>query len=139
MSIRTSVAVLGVVALGALPLMARQSMSEEEYGKAMTEIRFLVGDANLHIDARYWPDLSEDVAKLRTQFESVQAFWEARGNDAAVGFAQAAIDALEPILVAGDDRDQGAARSAVRGLQSTCTPCHDEFREETADGFRIKD
>ena len=108
MSVRKSVAVLGVVAVGVLPLMARQSISEEEYGKAMTEIRFLVGDANLHIDARYWPDLSEDVSKLRAQFESVQAFWEARGNDAAVGFAQASIDALEPILQAGDDRDQAA-------------------------------
>ena len=55
-------AVLGAFFICALPVGALQStMTEEEYGAAMTEINFIVGDAELHIDARYWPELFEDL------------------------------------------------------------------------------
>ena len=85
-----------------LPVAALQeAMNEEDYAKAMIEIRFLMQDAGLHIDARYWPDLAEDVAKLEAQFDKVEAFWSARGTADGVKLTQAAIAALEPIRVAG--------------------------------------
>ena len=66
---------------------ARQAeLTEESYGPLMTEIRFIVGDAELHVDARYWPDLGEDLDKLFPMFRQMEAFWEGRGNDEAVGF-----------------------------------------------------
>ena len=139
MHTRMFVAASAVALVLAIPLSAGQDvMSEEEYGAAMTEIRFLVQDMNLHIDARYWPELGEDVQKMQAQFEMVQAFWEARSTDEAVTFAQAAIDALGPIRGAAGDRNIGGAQEAVRGLQDACAACHDQFREETADGFRIR-
>jgi hypothetical protein len=116
----------------------QEAMNEEDYAKAMIEIRFLMQDAGLHIDARYWPDLAEDVAKLEAQFDKVEAFWSARGTADGVKLTQAAIAALEPIRVAGDEQSTDGAQAALRGLQGACQSCHAQFREETADGFRIK-
>ena len=139
MHIRRFVAASAVALVFTLPVGAGQeAMSEEEYAAAMTEIRFLVQDAGLHTDARYWPDLAEDVSKLNAQFDKVEAFWTARDTADAVKLTQAAIAALEPIRVASDEQSTQGAQAAVRELQTTCQACHAQFREETADGFRIK-
>ena len=129
-----------VLLLCGLSVRAQQSaMTEEEYSAAMTEINFIIGDAELHIDARYWPELFEDLGKLRTQFEQVEAFWSARGSEEAVGFAQKILEGLAPIGTAGDEKDTQAASSTLRALQTTCQSCHDAFREQGPDGYRIKD
>ena len=133
------VAAIGVAFVCTLPAGALQSvMTEEEYGEAMTEINFIVGDAELHIDARYWPELSEDLRKLRTQFEQVEAFWTARGSEEAAGFARQVIDGLSPIRTAMDERDPQAASASLRALRGTCESCHEAFREPGPDGYRIK-
>ena len=101
---------MGIVLLCVLSVRAEQSaMTEEDYSAAMTEINFIVGDAELHIDARYWPELFEDLGKLRTQFEQVEAFWSARGTEEAVGFAQKILEGLAPIEMAADEKDTQAA------------------------------
>ena len=139
MCIRKLSVVVAVTLLTALPtLTAQEAMTEEEFAKAMTELNFLVGDAELHIDARYWPDLGEDIRKLRTQFEMVEVFWTARGTAEAAAFAQQAIEALDPIQVASDEKNPQAAHAAVRELRGTCQACHQQFREEIDDGYRIK-
>ena len=70
MHIRRFVVATTVALVLALPVSALQEpMDEEAYAKAMIEIRFLMQDAGLHIDARYWPDLAEDVVKLEAQFD----------------------------------------------------------------------
>lgn len=140
MPVSKPVAALAVLLAGMVPLAAQDAtLTEEEYGAAMTEIRFLVLDTELHIDARYWPDLDEDLRKLRMEFERVEGFWTARDVDEAVTLAQAARQAIEPIQTAHDEQDQAAARSALRGLRQTCDACHEQFREETPDGFRIRE
>jgi hypothetical protein len=131
---------MGIVLLCVLSAKAQQStMTEEEYSATMTEINFIIGDAELHIDARYWPELFEDLGKLRTQFEQVEAFWSARGSEEAVGFAQNILEGLAPIGTAGDEKDTQAASSALRALRTSCQSCHDAFREQGSDGYRIKD
>jgi len=133
------VAALGAAFICALPVGALQStMTEEEYGAAMTEINFIVGDAELHIDARYWPELFEDLGKLRTQFEQVEAFWTARGSDEAAVFARDVIVGLGPIGTAGDEKDTQAASRALREISGTCESCHEAFREQGPDGYQIK-
>ena len=133
------VAAMGAALVCTLPAGALQSaMTEEEYGAAMTEINFIVGDAELHIDARYWPELFEDLGKLRTQFEQVEAFWTARGTDEAAGFARQVIEGLSPIGTAADEKDPQAASAALQALRGTCESCHDAFREPGPDGYQIK-
>ena len=115
-----------------------QAPTEEEYGPLMNEIRLTVGDADLHVDARYWPELGEDLDKLFPMAQQVEAFWTARGNDGAVGFAQEMLAALKELSDAAIAQDRGAARSGVVAVRATCQPCHEVHREETADGYRIK-
>ncbi len=79
---------LGLLVAGVGSATAQDPPTEEEYGPLMTEIRFTVGDAELHVDARYWPELGEDLDKLMPMFRQVEAFWTARGTDDAVGFAK---------------------------------------------------
>ena len=114
------------------------TLTEEEYGPMMTEARFLVGDAELHVDARYWPDLGEDLDKLFLMFRQIEAFWTARGNDDAVVFAKEALVILKEVGDAGIAMEQGPARAAIKALRITCASCHEAHREETADGYRVK-
>jgi hypothetical protein len=118
---------------------ARQTVpTDEEYGPLMTEIRFTVGDADLHVDARYWPELGEDLDKLIPMFRQVEAFWSQRGTDDAVGFAQQSLVVLDDLGDATVEQNRGAARAAVDALRGTCQPCHEAYREQTEDGYRIK-
>jgi cytochrome c553 len=135
-----SLGVVLVVLMGAGPMATpRQAeLTEEEYGPMMTEIRFIVGDAELHVDARYWPDLGEDLDKLFPMFRQIEAFWTARGNDGALAFTQEALVILKEIGDAGIAMEQGPARASIRTLRTTCASCHEAHREETADGYRIK-
>ena len=129
---------VAALAAGGFGVAAQDALTEETYGPAMTEIRLLVGDAELHVDARYWPELGEDLDKLFPMFRQIEAFWNDRGNEDAVAKTLNSIEALREIGDAGIAMDQGRARSGIRALRATCTPCHEAHREETADGFRIK-
>ena len=118
---------------------ARQSVpTEEEYGPLMIEIRFTVGDAELHVDSRYWPETREDLDKLVPMFEQVEAFWAARGTDEAVGFATEALAALNDLGDAAVNQNLEGARAAITALRGTCGSCHENHRELTDDGYRIK-
>lgn len=117
---------------------AQEALTEETYGPTMSEIRLIVGDAELHVDARYWPELGEDLDKLFPMFRQIEAFWTARGNDDAVARTLTTIEALREIGDAGIAMEQGRARAGIRALRGTCQSCHDAHREETADGYRIR-
>ena len=109
---------------------ARQSVpSEEEYGPLMTEIRFTVGDAELHVDSRYWPETREDLDRLVPMFEQVEAFWAARGTDDAVEFATAALAALNDLGDAAVAQNVAGARAAISALRGICGSCHESHRE----------
>ena len=100
---------------GGLAAAVRQSApTEAEYGPLMTEIRFTVGDAELHVDSRYWPETREDLDKLVPMFEQVEAFWTARGTDDAVGFAQQALAALNDLGDAAVGQNLASARGDHR-------------------------
>ena len=130
---------LSLLAASGLALVARQSApTEEEYGPLMTEIRFIVGDADLHVDARYWPELGEDLDKLLPMLRQVEAFWTARGTDGAVGLAKETIAAFNELSAAAIDQNRGGARAAVIALRASCASCHETHREQTDDGYRIK-
>ena len=128
----------GLVVVGLTAAVRQSPPTEEEYGPLMTEIRLTVGDADLHVDARYWPELGEDLDKLFPMAQQGEAFWTARGNDGAVGCAQQMLAALKELSDAAIAQDRGAARAGVVSVRATCQPCHEAHREETDDGYRVK-
>ena len=131
-------AVLALVTVGVQAWAFQTTMTDEEYEAAMKEIRLTVLDSQGHIDARYWPELERQVGRLETFFGQVETFWSARGSDAAVGFAQDALQALAGLSTAAGERDHGAAQDALKTLQVACQSCHGQFREEIDDDYRIK-
>ncbi len=139
MRTRGLIAIVSVVILSGLRVGALQTApTETEYDAAMKEIRLSLGDAEGHVDARYWPETEEDGAALAELFEQVQAFWEARDTAAAVEIAGAAIAASRALRAAAAQNDFDAARSAFGDLRGTCAACHRDYREETEDGYRVK-
>ena len=129
---------LALMTVGMQVWAVQATLTDEEYDAAMKEIRLTVRDSEGHLDARYWPELTTQVGRLQTFFGRVEAFWSARGSDTAVGFAQDALEALEGLSTAAGEQDLEAARDALKTLQGACQSCHAQFREETADGYRIK-
>lgn len=120
------------LAAGGLAAAAQEPLTDETYDPALSEIRLILGDAELHVDARYWPELGEDLEKLFTMFRQIEEFWTERGNDDAVARALASIERLRDIGGAAGEMDQGRARSGVRALRATLS-CHDRDQEEAAD------
>jgi len=130
-------AVVGVV-LGVTLVSAQDPVTEADYEGAMKELQYLVNDAAMHIDASYFGDLGEDSDKLFTQLTKVEAFWKAQEQPKAVEIAGQALSAVSGISRASGAQDGPAATAALADLRKSCGACHGEFREETADGFRIK-
>ena len=129
-----------VLALGSLlaNAAAQDAVTEADYDAAMKELRFLASDVSIHIDASYWGDLGEDTDKLRREFAKVESFWEAQQQPDAVVAVGQALEAVSTISRAAGAEDRVAATAGLTALRDACQTCHAEFREETADGFRIK-
>ena len=139
MHARGLIVIVPVVIVCGLRIGALQTApTEAEFEATMTEIRLTLGDAEGHIDARYWPETEEDGAAFVELFEQVQAFWEARDTETAVAIAGTAIAASRALTAAAAQNDLDAARSAFGDLRGTCAACHGDYREETEDGYRVK-
>ena len=126
-----------VVAFGARPG-AQTAPTEADYEAAMKQINMTNIDAEGHIDAMYWPEMTDAVGALEKLFARVEAFWDARQAEKAAALAGDALKAVSALSQATGAQDQEAARRALRDLRGVCQSCHQEFREQTADGYRIK-
>ena len=121
------------------PTGARQTgLNETDFPATMKEIGLTVGDAEGHIDARYWPETEEDGQRLAAKFQLVEEFWLNRGTDAAAGIAADAVTASNNLTTVARANDYSGSRNALAAIRKTCGACHQDFREETEDGYRIK-
>ena len=121
------------------PTGARQTaLNEAELSSTMKEIGLTVGDAEGHIDARYWPETEEDGQRLAAMFQLVEEFWLNRGTDAAARIAADAVTASNNLTTVARANDYSGSQNALAAIRKTCGACHQDFREETEDGYRIK-
>ncbi|HAK56028.1 MAG: hypothetical protein QF463_15280 [Vicinamibacterales bacterium] len=141
MRTRVSIAVVTAFAVALLAPGAgarQEALTEAEYDATMKELRLTVGDAEQHIDSRYWPETEEDGDRLAAMFEQVQGFWSARDVEAAATLAAAGVTASRALSLAASRNEYDATREALSEIRGTCGPCHQSYREETDDGYRIK-
>lgn len=132
---------LGIAALAvamAVPVWAQQVMSEEDYDATMKTIRVTQQGINEHLEAQSASALGDDGTALVEAFEKVNAFWTAREESAAMELAGKALAASRVFQEAGAAGNFDAAGTAFGELRSTCMPCHQQYRERTEDGYRIK-
>ncbi len=139
MFLRRSLLAAALVALLALPAIAQQAMSEENYDAAMKQVRATFGGVRDQVEAEAGADVAAAGKELAELFEKVEAFWEAREVESAIEISAGARDAALELQKAGETGNFEAAGEAFQLLRATCRGCHGQYREELADGsYRIK-
>jgi cytochrome c556 len=139
MKYRKLFGVLALIGAVAVPVWAQQAVSEEDYDLAMKAIRATQQGVNGHLEAQNAAEVGADGAKLVEAFETVEAFWRGRNEEAALELSTKALQASRQFQEAGGAGNFDAATAAFGEIRSTCMPCHQQYRERVeGGGFRIK-
>jgi len=102
------------------------AQSDSDYQGYMKTVFATNGSMQKNIAAKDAAAVAADANKLQDTFKQVEAFWQKRNADDAVGFAKQAQNIAA--TVAADAKTIGAA----------CGGCHMAHREKTDAGFKIK-
>ena len=89
----------------------QQVLTEAEFDATMKEVGLTLGDAEGHIDARYWPETAVDGQRLRSMFQEVEAFWKAREGEEAAIMAADAMAASRAMTTAAKENNRESART----------------------------
>ena len=138
MSHRRLFGIIALIAAVAVPVWAQQAVSEEDYDAAMKAIRATQQGVGDHLEAESAADVGADGAKLVEEFTKVEAFWSARNEEPAMELATQALQAARSFQEAGAAGNFDAASAAFGEIRATCMPCHQQYRERTENGYRIK-
>ena len=127
---------------GGLVLSAQATLSNEDHPKIMKANAQAAGALNKAIGSGAYADARMQVATLRQNFTSLQAFWMDKKKDDAVAILKdgvARLEALDKVLAA-PTVDQMLAQAAAKEFAgNTCGACHKLYREGDAQsGFRFK-
>ena len=115
--IKLAVALFTAIVL-AVSLVSAQEVSQEDYDAAINELRFILTDTAMHIDASYFGDLGEDSDKAFTQFSKIETFWKAKGQEKALELTEQAFAAISGISRASGAQDGSAATAALTELRA---------------------
>jgi cytochrome c556 len=131
---------LTIVACGVVG--AQANLSSDDHAKLMKANAQAAGAMNKAIGSGAFADARMQVATLRQNFTSIQAFWMDKKKDDALAIVKdglTRLDALDKILGA-TTIDQMAAQAAAKEFGgNTCGACHKLYREGDAQtGFRFK-
>jgi hypothetical protein len=107
------------------------------YNVVMKDIQTTFGILRKNIEANP-AAAAEDAAKLEGYFAEVEAFWMPFNTQDAIGSARSGREAAAAIGAAAKANDVKKAQASVAAVQATCTNCHRNHREQTANGFLIK-
>ena len=113
-------------------------MSEADYSKYMKEVASTNGGLR-GAGAAPTDDNVKAAQRLNVIFKDVQAYWEGKKVDDAVGFAKAAVAASDTLAKALTAKDEAAVGAAQKMLAGQCAGCHMAHREKTPEGtFKMK-
>ena len=134
------ISLLTIVACGVVG--AQANLSSDDHAKLMKANAQAAGAMNKAIGSGAFADARMQVATLRQNFTSIQAFWMDKKKDDALAIVKdglTRLDALDKILGA-TTIDQMAAQAAAKEFGgNTCAPCHKQYRDGDAQsGFRFK-
>ena len=115
--IKLAVALFTAIVL-TVSLVSAQEVSQEDYDAAIDELRFILTDTAMHIDASYFGDLGEDSDKAFTQFSRIETFWTAKDQEKALELTEQAFAAISGISRASGAQDGPAATAALTELRA---------------------
>ena len=93
------------------------ALNEENYVSVLREIDFTVGDAELHMDQKYWGDLGTDSDALKALMEQIKAFWQEQNSSSGVEHSSQALVAISQLSRASGQENDSEARQAVQTLK----------------------
>ena len=127
---------------GGVVLGAQATLSSEDHPKIMKANAQAAGAMNKAVGSGAFADARMQVATLRQNFTSLQAFWMDKKKDDAVAILKDGLARLETLdkTLAAPTVDQMAAQAAAKEFAgNTCGACHKLYREGDAQsGFRFK-
>jgi cytochrome c556 len=131
-----------VIVVCGVVLGAQATLSTDDHAKLMKANAQAAGAMNKAVGSGAFADARMQVATLRQNFTSLQAFWTDKKKDDAVAILKdglTRLDALDKVLAA-PTVDQMAAQAAAKEFGgNTCGACHKLYREGDAQaGFRFK-
>jgi cytochrome c556 len=124
-------AVLSVLVIG---VAAAAENPPESYVKLMKDTNAAMQSLRGHVQAKDYAGMTGDAAALKKLFADVEAFWDARKADDAIGFARTAGKAASALEAAARTRNDDALAAAARTVNRTCMGCHTAHRERLPDG-----
>ena len=117
----------------------KPQMTDETYARTMKDIQSTFRSLQINNKAMNHTDGAREARRLAAWFTDVQAYWEAKRVQDAVGFAKTAVQAARQIENASTTMDMTSLADAEKALAGTCQRCHSAHREPMPDGtFRIK-
>jgi cytochrome c556 len=122
-------ALMVVLAVG---VTAQANMTPEDHAKIMKANAGAGQGLNKAIGSAAYADAKTQVATLRTNYMSLQAFYAAKKKDDAVAILKDGLSQLDALdkLVSAATVDQMAAQAAMKMFQgNTCGACHKLYRE----------
>lgn len=114
------------------------SAEEAAFDAVMKRINPAFGGIRQAVAAGGGVKAAEQAAILKQAFTETEAFWKKREKPDAVKWAAEArghAEALEAAVGAGKWDE---AKTAVSGMQQTCSACHGAYRARGEDGYRIR-
>ena len=93
------------------------ALDEEDYVSVIREIDFTVGDAELHIDQKYWGDLGTDSDALKALMEQIKAFWQEQNRSSVIEHSSQALVAISQLSRASGQENESEAKQAVQTLK----------------------
>ena len=134
------ISLLTIVACGVVG--AQANLSSDDHAKLMKANAQAAGAMNKAIGSGAFADARMQVATLRQNFTSLQAFWADKKKDDALGIVKdglTRLDALDKILGATTVDAMAAQAAAKEFGGNACGACHKLYREGDAQtGFRFK-
>lgn len=119
--------------------MMKAALSDEDYVKTMKQIAPAFQSLQKNNTAMNYADAATDAQKLEASFKEVQAYWEAKKIEDAIGFAKKAVAAAQDASREAAAMSASGLADAQKALGGTCQGCHTAHREKLADGsYRIK-
>ena len=126
-SILIMTAILASQNLFFMPMILAQQVvpTKENYSTLMREIDFTIGDAELHIDQKYWGDLGTDTDALKILMEQILEFWNEQNSTVGIEHASQALKTISLLSQASGQGRESEARQAVQRLKQHLTAIKD--------------
>lgn len=128
-----------LVALSSTVAVAQKVTTVEELDKTMKRVGPAQQGLNKAIQSMNYADARKNIPTIRQAILDAENFWVTRKKDDAIKATKetvAKLNALDKVLAGSPDA--ATATAAFKEVGGSCRSCHQTYREQVGDDFRLK-